>query len=1039
MKKNILGGLIGLFALIFASGAFSQTLYDDFSGASIDETKWVDGDYVREIDSGKLVLKVRGPSARYGGTGYNSGTGQQFWYVNNDFLFANPGSVSSIQADVSVLQLNHTNRNQDTMAALRGTWYNDGNTPGGGQAGDVWAEVSIGANPAGGLRARWNFWKITNFQGNAWVNIQSGFFATPVSLGETYTLYIEYDGTGPGPRFIFRVGGEQVTIVSGLPPNVLPPSAPYKRIRARVWFASPTDSGYISTTFDNIVARDASGSIVLTEYFSSPVIDSTRWAAYEYVRELSGGQFRSKVRSSSASSSTIESFLEFVDPASANVIQATVTPVTYENDHGLTTSARIYGRFYHDGAIQSSGLTGDVGAQVGVGWTGTTLEAYWHVNRFNDETGYNYETLAHGTFLPSHTLPPYPLFLGWDGAQFTFKFGSETATYPDPANGDPPIANIAPPNRPIRMIGTRIFYPQGSEATVEALFDDVMVNNIFISSISPDHGSIGAPINFTLRGGGFQAGAAVKLTNFTLINPPNQISIDATNVTVSSNQNQITGTFNLSGAVPGAWNVTVTNPTYPSGDGLSAVLPNGFMVVNTTPPVTTAFPVGGTYNAPLNVSLITDESATVYCTTDGSAPSPASPVCSAPIYIPATTTLSFRARDASGNMGEPKTEVYTIGGNLTGTVAIPNPNAAPGAPIPVTATFTNHTGNAIVTIYPDCFNTLFVVTDPATNQPLPPTCRIRGAYIIPSPLPATIPPYPGSAGDLTTIPAGSSFTVTCDLSEMYHPQILTSNSDGSAKTYSVSAEYENYITDATAPNLLFLGSINSTQVSANVTIEKINETESYTSLALQPVIGLSGATLNLSATLTSGNRPLSGKTVSFTLNGADKGSATTDALGVATLQVSLAGVRAGTTAIGANFSGETNYTASGGQAQLTVYNYSSFSAPVQKPPTWNVATAGQTIPLKWRITDVSGRGVTSISSWKLESRPVSYPSGSSVSQSLITAESSAGSSGLQNLGNGYWQINWKTSKSYSDPAQRYRELILTLFNSTDKALFKFNK
>jgi hypothetical protein len=1038
MQRNILGGFIGLFALFFASCAFSQppTLYDDFSGTSIDTTKWVDGDFVKEINGGKLVLKASGPSARYGGgTTFNSATGQQFWHVNSDLNFAAPVSVYSMQADVSVLQFIHTNPDQETMASLSGNWYNDG-TPGGGSVGDVWTHLAIAATPGGGLVARWSIWKTTNPQATAWVGIRGGTFLTSISFGVEYPLYVRYDRTNH--QFIFRVGSEQIIISTGFPAYASPPSAPYKRVRARVWFTSQNESGNISATFDNIQAWDQYGYEVLNEDFSSPVIDNTRWANYEYVRELSGGQFRSKIRSSLTSSSTIESFLEFVDPSSANDIQATVTPVAYQHDSGLNTSARILGRFYRDGSIPGSGITGDVNAQVGVGWTGTTLEAYWHVNRWLDEIGLNYYTLGHETFTtPVSTGYTYPLSLNWDGTQFTFTFNGETATYT-------PTGIIAPPNKPIRMIGTRIFYPAGNsggkEATVEALFDDVMVNNIFISSISPGHGSIGAPINFTLRGGGFEAGATVKLTNFTLINPPNQISIDATNVTVSSNQ--ITGTFNLSGAVPGPWNITVTNP---STDGRSAVLPNGFTVVDTSPPITIAYPVGGTYNAPLSVSLISDESATIYCTTNGSEPNLESPVCSAPINITATTTLKFFARDASGNREATKTEVYTIGGNLTGTVEISNPEAAPGEPIPVTATFTNDTGSDLITIYPDCFNTLFIVTDQATNQPLPPTCRIRGAYIIPSPLPATIPYYPESAGDLTTIKANNSFTVTCDLSEMYHPQILTSNSDGSAKTYSVSAEYANYITDETVP-ALFLGSINSTEVLANVTIKKTGEqnSESYTSLAVQPLIGLSGSTVNLSATLTSGHRPLSGKTVSFTLNGALKGSATTDALGVATLQVSLANVTAGIypTAVGANFSGETSYAESGGQAQLTVYNFSSFSAPVDNPPTWNVVKAGQTIPLKWRITDASGRGVTSISSWKLESRPIACPSGSSVPQDLIpaTAESSAGSSGLQNLGGGYWQINWKTPKSYSDPAQRCRELILTLYDgSAEKAFFKFNK
>src|SRR5438094_333373 len=94
-----------------------------------------------------------------------------------------------------------------------------------------------------------------------------------------------------------------------------------------------------------------------------------------------------------------------------------------------------------------------------------------------------------------------------------------------------------------------------------------------------------------------------------------------------------------------------------------------------------------------------------------------------------------------------------------------------------------------------------------------------------------------------------------------------------------------------------------------------------TSLAVTSATGTYGGTTDLSATLTSSGSPLSGKAVSFTLNGTAKGSAKTDDNGVATLTgASLAGINAGTysTGVGASFAADTTYDASSGSNSLTV-------------------------------------------------------------------------------------------------------------------------
>jgi hypothetical protein len=94
------------------------------------------------------------------------------------------------------------------------------------------------------------------------------------------------------------------------------------------------------------------------------------------------------------------------------------------------------------------------------------------------------------------------------------------------------------------------------------------------------------------------------------------------------------------------------------------------------------------------------------------------------------------------------------------------------------------------------------------------------------------------------------------------------------------------------------------------------------------------------------------------------------------------------------------------------YTFEGFFSPIDNIPTVNKANAGQAIPVKWRITDKNGLPI---------SDPASFIGITSYIVSCATFEGdptneveefAAGDSGLQYLGDGWWQFNWKTSKSY---------------------------
>ena len=97
-------------------------------------------------------------------------------------------------------------------------------------------------------------------------------------------------------------------------------------------------------------------------------------------------------------------------------------------------------------------------------------------------------------------------------------------------------------------------------------------------------------------------------------------------------------------------------------------------------------------------------------------------------------------------------------------------------------------------------------------------------------------------------------------------------------------------------------------------------------------------------------------------------------------------------------------------ASYTVgYVASDFAAPVD-PDALNVANSGQGIPLKWRVTDANGAPITDLASVAVSA--TSLTCDLDITADLIE-EYSAGLTGLQNLGDGYYQYNWKTPKSYA--------------------------
>ncbi len=95
---------------------------------------------------------------------------------------------------------------------------------------------------------------------------------------------------------------------------------------------------------------------------------------------------------------------------------------------------------------------------------------------------------------------------------------------------------------------------------------------------------------------------------------------------------------------------------------------------------------------------------------------------------------------------------------------------------------------------------------------------------------------------------------------------------------------------------------------------------------------------------------------------------------------------------------------------LEAWDFQGFFRRVADMPVKNVVNAGAAVPLVWRVLDSSGTPVTDLSS-------------AVITVSDLDCETSEGSGAVeqtttvgskpQNLGDGYYQLNWKTAKSYA--------------------------
>ena len=95
---------------------------------------------------------------------------------------------------------------------------------------------------------------------------------------------------------------------------------------------------------------------------------------------------------------------------------------------------------------------------------------------------------------------------------------------------------------------------------------------------------------------------------------------------------------------------------------------------------------------------------------------------------------------------------------------------------------------------------------------------------------------------------------------------------------------------------------------------------------------------------------------------------------------------------------------------INLWDFVGFETPVDNDGVYNIAKGGSNIPLKWRLLNESGAPVTTLASASVSVAAIACDGGA---PSDPIEQLASSPSGLQNLGNGYYQLNWKTDKSWT--------------------------
>ena len=441
-----------------------RVLYDDFSAGFIDVQKWPRGMLAQEIRGGALASEVRA----LGFAGYQTS-------------FTNPDNIKSIQTTVTVSQVGFFNQQSDVFAQIEGFFYN-------GPNGDVWAAVSIG-DRGQGLEAYWYVFE--EKADGAIMNWQSGSLVppgdpNPLSLNTAYVVELKYDGNN---RFIFTVDWRSDS-TTGPTKQDPPASNHFKSLSTGIGGQEGVGGGWIFAKFDNVYVDTGSGYQLYDDFNTGTMLDSTKWAELEEVRQVTDVSGNYKLRSEIRATNKNRSATSFILDDDAPYVETKVSVSSasqFTGSMNKAAKARIAGWYFNTRRGPGSGQPYD--GHDGDVWVALSLRTY------DTGSGLNIRAEAEALVTDRNSTTWDSIFPGEDRHIFSksISFDTEyilsveftstslifTVKEGDGSNPETFTHNLATvvyePSTPNRNLSTRAYASGGGDIHLKAYFDDVYV------------------------------------------------------------------------------------------------------------------------------------------------------------------------------------------------------------------------------------------------------------------------------------------------------------------------------------------------------------------------------------------------------------------------------------------------------------------------------------------------------------------------------------------------------------------------------------
>ncbi len=453
-KSNFFRCILILSALILSStNTFAgMCLYDNFTGTYINSEKWTDLEFVRTVEDGGFVSKIRSSDDSAG-------------KVRNKANTSNFNTCTSLQADIKAVDINLDSTNESWGEVyLQGAFYNTDFAAPSDATGDIAAIIIIG-DWGDGLKAQWY---IIKFLDGTWTNstiLERGVLVSPgnLSLKAFYTTKITYNGD---TEFKYSIDGFPEVTANG-PAKKGEAFLCYKQFQTAAYCEVPSSAVFVSAIFDNFYVNGA-----LYDDFSGTKIDPEKWNrdSLDAVREIRNEKLQMDVQGYNQFSKIDESLKN----STASCIKAK-TSVGSATALSAGAEARTFvgGTFYNDtyGPGNYNQLEGEVYVVSALSVDeNEQLQAVARALRSSDASGSNWVEI-----FPTHTFSMLVLFdtgynlsVELNGSELIFKCDDETFRFDI-------TTSVNQPYRSTRTLSSRMWLDSGESGYVKATFDDVYV------------------------------------------------------------------------------------------------------------------------------------------------------------------------------------------------------------------------------------------------------------------------------------------------------------------------------------------------------------------------------------------------------------------------------------------------------------------------------------------------------------------------------------------------------------------------------------